>query len=122
MKKLIISVKSTSRLLKEAKTAFKDVKKNGKKASSYNEISFTDMKEFRKFVNNLDVLTAIQMFRPTSIYELANIMQRDAANLNRIVNFYERIGAIKTKESTVNGRTVKTPIVSYTKIELDLAA
>ncbi|MGB0452478.1 MAG: hypothetical protein ACPGJV_02095 [Bacteriovoracaceae bacterium] len=122
MKKLVISVKSTSKLLSDAKKAFKDVKKNKKKAGSHYEIAFTDMKEFRKFINHIDVLTAIQMFRPNSIYELANIMDKDTANLNRIINFYESIGAITTKEKIVKGRAVKTPIVGYSKIELDLAA
>ena len=114
MKKLVISVKSTSKLLSDAKKAFKDVKKNKKKTASHYEIAFTDMKEFRKFINHIDVLTAIQMFRPNSIYELAN--------LNRIINFYESIGAITTKEKIIKGRAVKTPIVGYSKIELDLAA
>lgn len=34
----------------------------------------------------------------------------------------ESIGAIKTKEKIEKGRAVKTPIVDYSKIELDLAA
>ncbi len=122
MKKLVISVKSTSKLLSDAKKAFKYVKKNKDKSTPYYEISFTDMKEFRKFINHIDVLTAIQMFQPNSIYELANIMERDIANLNRIINYYESIGAIKTKDKIVKGRAVKTPIVDYSKIEFDLAA
>jgi len=80
------------------------------------------MKEFKKFINHIDVLTAIQMFRSKSIYELANIMEKDTANLNRIINFYESVGAIKTKEKIVNGRAIKMPIVDYSKIEFDLAA
>ena len=49
-------------------------------------------------------------------------MNKDPANLNRIVNFYESIGAIKAKERIVGGRATKTPTVEYTKIEFDLAA
>ena len=122
MRKLIVSVKSTSKLLSDAKKAFKDVKKNGKNSISHYEISFNDLKELKKFINHIEVITAIQMFKPRSIYELANIMKKDTANLNRIINFYESVGAIKTKEKIVNGRAVKMPIVDYSKIELDLVA
>ena len=80
------------------------------------------MKDFKKFVNNLDVLSAIQVFKPESIYELASYMNKDAGNLNRIINFYESVGALKTEEKIVDGRSVKTPILEYSKIELDLAA
>jgi len=122
MKKLVLSIKSSSQLLKEAKSAFKDVKKNKKKATFHFEISFTDLKEFKKFMNNLDVLSAIQVFKPKSIYELASYMNKDVGNLNRIINFYESVGALKTKEKIIDGRAVKTPILEYSKIELDLAA
>ena len=122
MKKLVISVKSTSQFLSDAKKAFKDVKKNKDKATPHYEISFTDMKDFKKFVRNIDVLRAIQMFRPKSIYELAHIMKKDTANLNRTIHFYESIGAIQTKEKIIKGRAVKVPTLDYSKIEFDLVA
>jgi predicted transcriptional regulator len=122
MNKLVVSVKSTSQVLADAKRAFKDVKENKRRASKYTEISFTDIREFKKFVNNLDVLVAIRRHKPQSIYELANLLERDPANINRIVGFFENVGVIATEVKIVGGRSVKTPIVNYSKIEWDLVA
>lgn len=120
MKKLVISVKSSSQLLKDAKAAFKDVKVNKKKADTHFEVSFTDMKDFKRFVSNLDLLAAIKALKPKSIYELACLLNKDTANINRIVNFFESVGAIRIQKNIVRGRAVKMPRVEYSKIELNL--
>lgn len=60
--------------------------------------------------------------QPKSIYELAQLMQKDVANMNRLIAFFEGIGAIRVEESIVKGRNVRTPFVDYQKIEVDLAA
>jgi hypothetical protein len=46
----------------------------------------------------------------------------DVSNLNKIILFFEELGAIRIKTSKINGRTVKQPIVEYQRIEFDLAA
>ncbi|MDP6626114.1 MAG: hypothetical protein QGG87_06680, partial [Nitrospinota bacterium] len=73
-------------------------------------------------ISNIDVLTSIQLLNPKSIYELARMMQKDVGNLNKLINFFEQLGALEIKEKQVNGRTVKKPVVPYQKIEFDLAA
>ena len=50
------------------------------------------------------------------------MMQKDVGNLNKLINFFEQLGALEIKEKQVNGRTVKKPVVPYQKIEFDLAA
>lgn len=122
MKKLIISVKSANQALDEVTNRLAVAQKRRGKVAAHFEISFTDMKQFKKFLGNVDVLTFIQMFRPKSIYELAQLMKRDVANMNRLIAFFEEIGAIQVKDRVVKGRTVRTPIVEYRKIEVDLAA
>lgn len=122
MKKLIISIKSPSQTLKESQKRFEAaIKKRGRVTPHY-EISFTDMKQFKKFIGNIDILTNIQLFKPHSIYELAAIMQKDVGNINRLVNFFEEIGAIRIEEKVIGSRNVKTPLVDYDKIEFDLVA
>ena len=118
MKKLIISLKTTSQALDEVKKRLKKTKKN----TPHYEISFTDIKQFKKFISNIDILTSIQNLKPKSIYELASILKKDVGNINRLVTFFEDIGVITIIESKVNGRNVKTPIVDYEKIEFDLVA
>lgn len=44
----------------------------------------------------------------------------DVSNLNKLIDFFEAVGAIKIKSKTVSGRAVKTPIVEYEQIEFDL--
>jgi len=60
--------------------------------------------------------------KPKSVYELAKLVNMDVSNLNKLIVFFETIGAISIKTSIVSGRTVKTPVVEYGHIEFDLKA
>ena len=71
------------------------------------------LEDFEKFVKNIPILSAIIEFRPKSVYELAKVTDTDVSNLNKIILFLEEMGAIRLKESTINGRMVKTPVVEY---------
>ncbi len=121
MKKLVVSLKSSSEALNDFKKALKSARKKKKNLEHY-EIAFDNKKDFSKFLKNIDVLMTIQALKPNSIYELAKIMQKDQSNINKIISFFESYGIVKIKESKLNNRTIKTPIVSYNKIEFDLAA
>jgi hypothetical protein len=46
----------------------------------------------------------------------------DVSNLNKVIIFFEEIGALKIKQRKLNGRILKTPVVEYSKIEFDLKA
>ena len=122
MKKLVISIKSTTQILAEVESRLKKAQKKRGKVSPHYEISFTDMKQFKKFIGNIDILTSIQHFKPKSIYELSRLMKKDTANVSRLVNFFEEAGAIRIEENMQKGRNVRTPIVDYEKIEFNLAA
>lgn len=122
MKTLIISVKSTSAALDEVTHRLKRAQAKKGKVKPHFEISFTDMKHFKRFVANIDILTSIQLLKPKSIYELASLMKKDVGNINRLINFFEELGALELQEKKVNGRVVKKPVVPYQKIEFDLVA
>ena len=49
-------------------------------------------------------------------------MKKDVGNLNKTINFFEELGVLELKERKQGGRTVKTPVVPYQKIEFDLVA
>lgn len=121
MKKLIISIKSSSEVLSQFKKSLKKARL-GKLKESHFEISFDNKKDFDRFVKNLGILSAILTYKPQSIYELAKIVDMDVSNLNKIILFFESIGVIKIKVSVVSGRTVKTPVVEYQQVEFDLRA
>jgi predicted transcriptional regulator len=122
MKKLIISVKSPSQILDEAAVRLNLAQKKRGKVVPHYEISFSDMKQFKKFVGNIDLLKCIQLFKPQSIYELAHIMKKDVGNINRLIAFFESIGAIRVENNVIGNRNVKTPKVDYERIEFDLVA
>lgn len=119
MKKLIVSIKSSSETLSDFKRALKEARKGRLKGDHF-ELSFDNKKDFDRFVKNLGILSAILIHKPKSVYELAKILDMDVSNLNKLILFFETAGAIKIKTSTVKGRTVKTPVVEYQQIEFDL--
>lgn len=121
MKQLVISIKSSGEVLKEFKQDLKRAGKKQVKVPRY-EISFDNRKDFERFVKNIPILSAIIEHRPKSVYELAKITDMDVSNLNKVILFFEEIGAIRLKASTLNGRAVKIPIVEYKKIEFKLVA
>jgi predicted transcriptional regulator len=119
MKKLIVSIKSSSESLSDFKKALKDARKGRLKGEHY-ELSFDNKKDFDRFVKNLGILSAILNHKPKSVYELAKLVDMDVSNLNKLIDFFEDVGVIRIKSSTVAGRAVKTPIVEYEQIEFDL--
>jgi predicted transcriptional regulator len=121
MKQLVISVKSSGEVLKDFKKALKRAGRKQIKEPHY-EISFDNQKDFERFVKNIPILSAIIEFKPKSVYELAKMTDTDVSNLNKIILFLEEMGAIRLKDATINGRSVKTPIVEYEKIEFKLVA
>lgn len=120
-KKLIISIKSPSEALEGFKAAYKKAKRGEIKEPHF-EISFDNRKSFEKFTKNIHILSSILNFKPNSVYELAKITGIDVSNLNKIIIFYEEMGAIKVKKKKVNGREVKVPTVEYDEIKFDLKA
>ena len=121
MKKLIVSIKSSGDTLSDFKKALKNARK-GRLKDDHFELSFDNKKYFDRFVKNLGILSAILTHKPKSVYELAKLVDMDASNLNKLIVFFEAVGAVTIKTSVVSGRTVKTPIVEYGHIEFDLKA
>lgn len=121
MKKLIVSIKSSGDTLSDFKKALKNARKGRLKGNHF-ELSFDNKKDFDRFVKNLGILSAILTHKPKSVYELAKLVNMDVSNVNKLIVFFEAVGAITIKVSTVSGRTVKTPIVEYGHIEFDLKA
>ncbi|MFN8944944.1 MAG: hypothetical protein ACK5WZ_10015, partial [Pseudobdellovibrionaceae bacterium] len=74
------------------------------------------------FVRNIPVLSAIIVFKPRSVYELAKLTDTDVSNLNKIIQFFVEIGVISVKTAQVGGRKVKQPHVEYDEVTFRLAA
>ena len=121
MKHLIVSLKTSGEVLDDFKKALKRAKKS-KTRSPHFEISFDTQKDFDRFVLNLPILKFVLLFKPQSVYELAKITKMDVSNLNKVIIFFEEVGAIRVKEERISGRMVKRPIVEYDTVEFRLAA
>lgn len=120
MKKLIVSLKTADEVLNSFKGALKRAKK--KVAKPHYEISFDNKKGFDHFVKNIYILKYIMIFKPKSIYELAKLIKIDVSNLNKVIIFFEEVGAVKVKSTKVSGRSVRMPVVDYDTVEFNLAA
>lgn len=119
MKQLIISIKTPGEALEDFNHALKRARAG--KLSPVSEISFDNRKDFNRFIENLHILSSILTFKPRSIYELAKRAGVDVSNLNKIILFFEEMGAVKIKEEMVSGRKVRRPVVEYDRIEFKLA-
>lgn len=86
------------------------------------EVSFDNKADFARFVRNIPVSSAIIIYKPRSVYELAKLTGTDVSNLNKIIDFFEEIGVIKVKSAQVSGRKVKQPTVEYSEVTFKLAA
>jgi predicted transcriptional regulator len=121
MKRLIVSLKTADELFTGFRRALHKARKNKIKSPHF-EISFDNKKGFDRFVRNIDILKYILVYKPKSVYELAKITKIDVSNLNKVILFFEEIGALRVKITTESGRTVKKPVVEYDTIEFKLAA
>jgi len=119
MKKLIISLKTSTQVIEDFKSAFKKAKMG--KLDDHFEISFDNKSDFNKFIRNIEILTFILHHHPGSVYELAKLMGKDVSNLHKIILFYQNLGVIKILKKK-NGRENNKPVVEFDKIEFDLAA
>ena len=121
MKHLIVSLKTADEVLDDFKRALRKIGK-GRQRSPHFEISFDNKRDFDRFMRNLYILKYILIFKPKSVYELAKITKVDVSNLNKVILFFEAVGAVKVKTMKFEGRTVRVPMVPYDTVEFNLAA
>lgn len=122
MKKLIISLKTPGEALADFEKALIRARQGKHRAQPHYEVSFDNRKDFERFVRNMSILVSIQQMKPSSVYELAKMIDKDQSSLNKLIIFFEQIGVIRIDESKIHGRSVKTPKVEYDTIEFRLAA
>jgi predicted transcriptional regulator len=122
MKRLVVSCKTTDQVFEDFKKAAKKVISGSASGDAEYEVSFDNKTDFNRFVRNIPVLSAIIVYRPRSVYELAKLTKLDVSNLSKTIQFFEDIGVIKVKTSEVDGRVVKRPHVEYDEVTFRLAA
>ncbi len=122
MKKLVVSCKTADQVFEDFKKAAKAVRRGKFKGEAEYEVSFDNKADFNRFVRNIPILSAIIVFKPRSVYELAKLTGTDVSNLNKVIQFFEEIGVVTTKTVKSAGRTVKQPHVEYDEVTFRLAS
>jgi predicted transcriptional regulator len=121
MKKLIVSLKTPDDFFNNLGKKLKEVGQGKIKVTQY-EVSFSNIKDLNRFLENIGILALIQSKKPASVYQLEKMIDMDVSNLNKIILFFENSGVIKLKKVKTLGRINSRPIVDYQKIEFNLAA
>ncbi|MBI1862134.1 MAG: hypothetical protein HYR96_14565 [Deltaproteobacteria bacterium] len=122
MKRLIVSCKTADQVFADFKCTAKKVQRGTFRGEPEYEVSFDSKANFNQFVRNIPVLSAILVFKPRSIYELAKVTGADVSNLNKVIKFFEDIGVVQIKTTKVSGRQVRRPSVEFEEVTFRLAA
>lgn len=88
-----------------------------------NIIYFDSWTSFRGFMTlqKIEILTMISSVQPRSIYELAKLLDRSLAAVQKDCEILERIGFIKLKkQKTGRGSITPTLVFEYDKIVVNL--
>lgn len=120
VKNIKIAIKSDKELFNEIKEVWNKLEK-GEKVKKHEGISFANLDVMRKVLTEerLRILKTIKKAHPSSIYELAKILERDIKNTFDDVQYLAEVGLIELKKSKV-GREKITPLVNYDKILLEI--
>ena len=121
MKTLTIALKTRDDLFDDAITTMKTAMKKEVKSIQH-MITFTNPKDFDKFLKHLKILRIIKFLKPESVYELAKAMDVDVSNLNKSIQFLEKFEIIKIKKVQKKGRVLNKPIFEYQDIRIKMAA
>ncbi len=121
MKTLTIALKPKDEVFDDAIKAMKTAMK-GKKQDPQNLITFTDARQFDKFLKHIKLIRLIKSLKPDSVYELSKLMKVDVSNLNKSIQFLEKFEVIKIKVTTKNGRTLKKPVFEFDDIRIKMVA
>lgn len=118
IKKICIGIKSLDDALKEAGAVFEKVSK-GKKTKSKTAVYFSNLKEMRRALTEkrLELLKAIKDKEPSSVYDLAKMLNRDLKNVLQDITYLQELGIIDVTQTG----TKKIPQFHYDKISFEVA-
>ncbi|MGR3178264.1 MAG: HVO_A0114 family putative DNA-binding protein [Candidatus Anammoxibacter sp.] len=120
VKNIKLEIRSEDEVIEEAKSVMNKLSK-GINVKTKSVISFDSIDVMRKFITDerLRILKTVKKHRPSSIYALAKILERDTKNVTNDVNYLEEIGLIEIKK-TKTGRVRSIPSINYDKILLEI--
>jgi predicted transcriptional regulator len=87
------------------------------------EVGFTSIEAARNFLTRerLTLLRTIRTRHPSSLYELAKMVNRDFKNVQEDIALLERHGLVRVSKEPRGKRKVKVPEVPFEQIALKIA-
>ena len=122
-KTLTIQIKPAAAALEGFGKTFKAVAA-GRRVARRGGVYFTSIEAARNLLtpNRLALLRSIRAQRPTSIYELAKRLKRDAKNVQDDLRLLEEYGLIRMGSGAGTGkRQTRVPEVLFSEIALKIA-
>ena len=117
-KKIRIEIRTLDSAFQEAAESFEGIAQ-GKKVKGKTALYFSSIKDLRKVLTEkrLELLKTIKDRKPLSIYELAQMVDRDLKNVLQDVGYLHEIGMVDIDET----KDKKMPTVGYDVLSLEVA-
>ncbi len=121
IKRVKIGIKSLEDVLSNARDVMKKLER-GEKVKKESGIYFENLEAFRRVLTErrLEMLHVIKEKHPSSVYELAKMLDRNIKNVTMDLEYLKEIGLVETKRSKEKRERV-IPEVNYDVIELQVA-
>jgi len=116
-----ITIKSREQVFKEAAEAMGAVRR-GETIPFHEEISFDNLETLRRALTpkRLELLHIIKLHHPESIYELAQLVQRDAKNVTEDLHYLQELGVLSLQHIHEDRERIK-PLLETDKLQVEIA-
>ena len=116
-----ITIKSRKQVLREAGEAMGAIMR-GEEVAKHNEVSFESLDDLQGALTSkrLELLHIIKQHHPESIYELAQMVQRDAKNVTEDLHYLEELGIISLQHSHDERERIK-PLLETDRLQVEIA-
>ena len=121
VRRVKIGIRSLEEGLKHFAEVTKAIEK-GQQVKKGRGVYFENLETMRKILTDrrLEVLKVIKDKKPSSVYQLAQILKRDLKNVNEDLRLLEQSGLVSLKKSKTDRERI-TPTVNYDAIQLNIA-
>ena len=121
IKRVKIGIKNLEDVLSNARDVMKKLER-GEKVKKESGIYFENLEAFRRVLTErrLEMLHVIKEKHPSSVYELAKMLDRNIKNVSMDLEYLKEIGLVEIKRSKEKRERV-IPEVNYDVIELQVA-
>lgn len=87
------------------------------------EYDFSELSELRNLLSNekSKILNYIKEAKPSSIYQISNVLQRDFKSVREDIKLLEKFGFIELVEEKVGNRRRLKPIINIDSLQINIS-